>query len=127
MPAQLNHTIIWSSDPGLSAQFLTKLLGLSSAFRFGRFHVVELGNGVSLDFAKTEGPIQSQHYAFLIDEGAFDAVMAAISALGLDHWADPMRTRPASINRDDGGRGVYFLDPDGHLLEVITQPYGSGV
>ncbi|MGH8824816.1 MAG: VOC family protein, partial [Jiangellaceae bacterium] len=24
------------------------------------------------------------------------------------------------------GRGVYWEDPNGHFLEIITRPYGSG-
>jgi catechol 2,3-dioxygenase-like lactoylglutathione lyase family enzyme len=88
--------------------------------------VVELDNGVSLDFAAADGPIQPQHYAFLISEVDFDAVFGRIGEQGLGYWADPRRSHPGEINHNDGGRGVYFLDPDGHYLEVITRPYGSG-
>jgi catechol 2,3-dioxygenase-like lactoylglutathione lyase family enzyme len=88
--------------------------------------VVELDNGVSLDFMDKEGSVSPQHYAFLIGEADFDAVLGRIRARGMDHWADPARTKPGEINRNDGGRGVYFEDPDGHLLEAITRPYGSG-
>ena len=126
MAAQLNHTIVWCSNPSLSANFLTELLGRPAPVRFGSFDVVELDNGVSLDFADAEGPIRPQHYAFLIGEADFDAVLGRIQDRGLDHWADPMRSRPGQINHNDGGRGVYFPDPDGHLLEVITRPYGGG-
>ena len=73
-----------------------------------------------------EGVIAMQHYAFLIDEPDFDAVLGRIEARRLEHWADPARRRADQINHNDGGRGVYFPDPDGHLLEVITRPYGSG-
>ena len=125
MAAQLNHTIVWSSDPGASATFLAGLLDLPAPRRFGLFHVVELSNGVQLDFAATDVPVQSQHYAFLIAEAAFDAVFARIRDQGLEYWADPFRKQPGRINREDGGRGVYFLDPDGHYLEVITRPYGT--
>jgi catechol 2,3-dioxygenase-like lactoylglutathione lyase family enzyme len=126
MAAQLNHTIVYSSDPAASARFLAEVLGRPAPTRFGPFHVVELDNGVSLDFAAAEGSIQSQHYAFLIGEADFDAAFARIRDLGLDHWADPRKRRPGEINHNDGGRGVYFPDPDGHFLEVITRPYGSG-
>jgi catechol 2,3-dioxygenase-like lactoylglutathione lyase family enzyme len=126
MVAQLNHTIVWSSDQTMSARFLAEMLGRPAPVRFGRFDVVELDNGVSLDFASAEGPIRLQHYAFLISEADFDAVLDRIIKRGLDHWADPTRRRPGEINHNDGGRGVYFPDPDGHYLEVITRPYGSG-
>jgi catechol 2,3-dioxygenase-like lactoylglutathione lyase family enzyme len=88
--------------------------------------VVELGNNVSLDFHDTDDEIASQHYAFLISEGEFDEVFGRIRSRGLDYWADPGQSKAGQINRHDGGRGLYFEDPDGHLLEVITRPYGSG-
>ncbi len=126
MAAQLNHTIVWCSDQGASARFLAEILGRAAPVRFAHFDVVELDNGVSLDFADAEGPIRPQHYAFLIGEGDFDAVFGRLKALGLAYYADPMGKHPGEINHNDGGRGVYFRDPDGHILEVITRPYGSG-
>jgi catechol 2,3-dioxygenase-like lactoylglutathione lyase family enzyme len=126
MPAQLNHTIVWSSDRTKSARFLSVILGRPAPIKFGHFDAVELDNGVTLDFADKEGPIQSQHYAFLINEGDFDAILGRVHEQSLSYWADPMRHRPGEINHDDNGRGFYFPDPDGHLLEVITRPYGSG-
>lgn len=125
MGVQLNHTIVWSSDPQLSAQFLADMLGRPPPSRFGRFHVVELDNGVSMDFAKGDSAIAPQHYAFLIGEPDFDAVLRRIHERHLDHWADPARRRAGEINHNDGGRGVYFPGPDGHFLEVLTRPYGS--
>jgi catechol 2,3-dioxygenase-like lactoylglutathione lyase family enzyme len=125
MTVQFNHTIVWSSDQTKSARFLAEMLGRPAPIRFGHFDVVELDNGVSLDFASAESPIRSQHYAFLINEADFDAVIGRIIEHGLEHWADPTRRRPGEINHNDGGRGVYFPDPDGHSLEVITRPYGS--
>ena len=126
MAAQFNHTIVWSSDQAKSALFLAEMLGRPVPVRFGHFDVVKLDNGVSLDFANAEAPIRPQHYAFLISEADFDAVLGRIRERGLDHWADPARHRPGEINHIDGGRGVYFPDPDGHQLEVMTRSYGSG-
>ena len=123
---QLNHTIVWCRDQKKSATFLTETLGLPVATRFGPFLVVELKNGVSLDFHETDGDIVSQHYAFLVGEGDFDRIFGRIRERGLEHWADPGQSRAGEINHHDGGRGVYFEDPDGHLLEIITRPYGSG-
>jgi catechol 2,3-dioxygenase-like lactoylglutathione lyase family enzyme len=125
MAIQLNHTIVWSSDQTKSARFLAEILGRPAPTRFGHFDVVELDNGISLDFAGAEPPIQPQHYAFLITEADFDAVLARITERGLAYWADPARRRAGEINHNDGGRGVYFPDPDGHFLEVITRPNGS--
>jgi len=125
MSAELNHTIVWCSDKQRSAGFLTDLLGLPPARPFHHFLVVDLANRVSLDFYQKEGAVARQHYAFLVDEAGFDAAFARIGAQGLTYWADPARTEPGEINRHDGGRGVYFEDPDGHLLELITRPYGG--
>ena len=126
MTVQLNHTIVWARDKRKSARFLSEMLGLPKPTRFGPFMVVALGNGVSLDFHDSDGEIASQHYAFLISEDEFDEVLGRIRARDLDYWADPGQTKASQINRHDGGRGLYFEDPDGHLLEVITRPYGSG-
>jgi len=125
MSVQLNHTIVWCRDKQRSSAFLTEILGLPSPTRFGPMLVVQLGNGVSLDFYEQDGEISQQHYAFLIGEDDFDQVFARIRGLGLQYWADPGKHHPGEINRHDGGRGMYFDDPDGHLLEVITRPYGS--
>jgi catechol 2,3-dioxygenase-like lactoylglutathione lyase family enzyme len=122
----LNHTIIWCRDRQRSATFLTEILGRPAPVAFGPFLVVELDNGVSLDFYETADEIAPQHYAFLIGEKEFDEIFGRIRARELSFWADPRRTKAGQINRNDGGRGVYFEDPDGHLLEIITRPYGSG-
>jgi catechol 2,3-dioxygenase-like lactoylglutathione lyase family enzyme len=125
MTAQLNHTIVWCNDQKASASFLAEMLGRPAPSKFAHFDVVELDNGVSMDFAVREGQITPQHYAFLISETDFDAVLGRIHARKLDHWSDPARRRPGEINHNDGGRGVYFPDPNGHFLEVITRPYGG--
>ena len=122
---QLNHTIVSSRDPQASAAFLTGILGLPPATRSGKFTVVEADNEVFLDFAKAGGDIAAQHYAFLADDDDFDAALGRIKAQGVAYWADPGRTQPGTIRDCDGGRGVYFEDPDGHLLEILTEPYGS--
>jgi catechol 2,3-dioxygenase-like lactoylglutathione lyase family enzyme len=126
MAVQLNHTIVFCRDQQASSRFLAEMLGRPAPKPFGPFHVVDLDNGVSLDFRNSDQPIPSQHYAFLIGEPDFDGVFGRIQARGLPYWADPRQTRPGEINRHNGGRGVYFPDPDGHFLEVITRPYGSG-
>ena len=126
MAVELNHTIIWCRDQQRSAAFLTEILGLPPARTFLHFLVVELANRVSVDFYQKEGAVAPQHYAFLVSDSEFDAAFARIEARGLAFWADPARTRPGEINRHYGGRGLYFEDPDRHLLEIITTPYGEG-
>ena len=126
MSVQLNHTIVSCRDQRRSAAFLSEILGLPPATRFGHFLVVEADNAVSLDFAESSGEIAAQHYAFLVGEDEFDAAFGRIRDRGLTYWADPGKSRPGEINHNDGGRGLYFDDPDGHRLEIITRPYGSG-
>jgi catechol 2,3-dioxygenase-like lactoylglutathione lyase family enzyme len=126
MAIELNHHIVWCRDQRTSAGFLTDLFGLPGAHAWGPFLIVEMANGVSLDYHEVDGEIASQHYAFLVSEAEFDTIFGRIVDRGLDHWADPMKHEAQAINHNDGGRGVYFEDPDGHFLEIITRPYGSG-
>jgi catechol 2,3-dioxygenase-like lactoylglutathione lyase family enzyme len=127
MAVQLNHTIVHARDRELSARFMTEILGLPAPRPFGPFLVVEVANGVSLDFISAqESELIVEHYAFLVSEPEFDEIFGRIRARGLPYWADPHGKRPQEINHHDGGRGVYFRDPAGHYLEIITRPYGSG-
>jgi catechol 2,3-dioxygenase-like lactoylglutathione lyase family enzyme len=127
MPVQLNHTIVHAKDATVSAQFYADILGLAPPRRFGPFMVVDTANGVSLDFISAEDDeIIIEHYAFLVSEPEFNDIFARIKSRNLDHWADPAGRQKGEINRHDGGRGVYWRDPNGHYLEIITRPYGSG-
>jgi catechol 2,3-dioxygenase-like lactoylglutathione lyase family enzyme len=125
MTIQLNHTIIPAHDAGASARFLTEILGLAAPVTFGHFEVVTVGD-TSLDFLASDGEIASQHYAFLVSESEFDEIFERIKSRDLPYWADPYRRQPGQINTRDDGRGVYWPDPNGHLLEILTRPYGSG-
>jgi catechol 2,3-dioxygenase-like lactoylglutathione lyase family enzyme len=125
MPVEFNHTIIWSKDSKASASFLADILGLPAPRKWGPFQIVATTNGVNLDFMDREGEILSRHFAFLVSDAEFDEIFGRIQQRGLQYWGDPARTRTGEINRHDDGRGVYFEDPNGHLLEIITRPYGS--
>ncbi|MFB6904867.1 VOC family protein [Streptomyces bacillaris] len=126
MSVELNHTIIHSRDNRESAEFLAALLGLEVGPEWGPFVPVVLANDVTLDFATIpEESITPQHYAFLISEAEFDAAFARIQELGIAYYADPHLKHPGEINHNDGGRGVYFPDPSGHGMELITRPYGG--
>lgn len=126
MAIQLNHTIVRVRDKHESASFLAEILGLDKPTSYGPFLIVQVDNEVSLDFADDHGPVDPQHYAFLVDESEFDAIFDRIRERELPYWADPMKKRPGELNTNDGGRGVYWEDPSGHFLEIITRPYGSG-
>jgi catechol 2,3-dioxygenase-like lactoylglutathione lyase family enzyme len=125
MVIQLNHTIVHSRDKKESAHFLADVLGLDAPTPYGPFLVVQVDNNVSLDFVDDHGRITPQHYAFLVSEEEFDQIFARIVDRGLTYWADPFHRRPNQINTNDGGRGLYWDDPNGHNLEIITRPYGG--
>jgi catechol 2,3-dioxygenase-like lactoylglutathione lyase family enzyme len=121
---KLNHTIVHSKDKRAAAEFFTQLFGLPAPKPFFGFLDVEVGNEVTLAFLDADGmKIQAQHYAFLVSEKEFDAIFGRIKARKLKYWADPGRKEAGRINHHFGGRGVYFQDPSGHLLEIITKPY----
>lgn len=124
MAIELNHTIIATHDQQAGAQFLADVLGLPVPTRFGPFEVVTTSNGVSLDYLNAD-EVPAQHYAFLITEDEFDAVAARLRGRGIATYADPGHREPGA-NTHDGGRGMYFDSPEGHNLEVLTRPYGSG-
>lgn len=126
MTVKLNHTIVHARDREASASFLSEILGLAPPRSFGPFLVVDVDNEVSLDYIQTDEDMIIEHYAFLISEAEFDEIFGRIQDRGLQYWADPAHQLPGEINHHDGGRGVYFNDPSGHYLEIITRPYGSG-
>ena len=125
MSIQFNHVLVFAHDKHESARFLTQLFGLPDPKPAGIFVAVDLANGVTLHYGEPGVDFLSQHYAFLVSDDEFDAIYARIRAGNMIHWADPGKKFPDQINTNHGGRGVYFLDPAGHGLEIITRPYGS--
>jgi catechol 2,3-dioxygenase-like lactoylglutathione lyase family enzyme len=122
---QLNHTIVHARDAQASARFYSEVFGFGEAKPFGPFLDIETANGVTLAILGTDETYDAQHYAFLVSEAEFDAIFGRVKARGLDYWADPGKKEKGGINTHFGGRGVYFEDPSGHLLEIITRPYGE--
>ena len=126
MSVRLNHTIVWCRDKKASARFLAEILGLppteDASDRSSSLSSATASRSTSMSRTATIAP---QHYAFLFSEDEFDEIFGRIRERRLDYWADPRRSA-GEINHNDGGRGVYFEDPDGHFLEIITRPYGSG-
>jgi extradiol dioxygenase family protein len=125
MSVQLNHTIVHAKDKHETARHLVEILGLPEPKAVGPFLEVKMGNDVGLDVADTEGEPRAQHYAFLVSEDEFEAIYGRIQERGLPYWADPFHRKPGEINHDDGGRGLYWNDPNGHVLEILTVPYGG--
>ncbi|MGV9415101.1 VOC family protein [Nocardia sp. NPDC003693] len=129
MTIQFNHTIVASENNRESAEFWADILGLTVGAEWGPFIALEVENGVTFDFATVPpdlpGGVHPTHYAFLVSEEEFDAAYAKIRERELTYWADPRQQGVNEINHNDGGRGIYFTDPSGHYLELITVPYGG--
>ena len=125
MVVELNHTIVKVRDKHASAEFYQQVLGLDEIKEWGPFTEVAFANDAILAFME-DGPVHPQHYAFLVSEEEFDGIQGRIVERGLTFWGDPGRRMVNEINHEDGGRGLYWEDPDGHFLEIITRPYGSG-
>lgn len=125
--AVLNHHIVSTHDPEATAKFFMQILGLAPAVKLGEFVVLSVSADTTLDFVATDSDdFDRQHYAFLVAETEFDEIFNRIKAADIAYWSDPMHREPGRINAWDDGRGVYFDDPNGHRLEIITRPYGSG-
>lgn len=123
MTVELNHMIVPARDKWASARFLAAILDVPVGPPWGPFVPLKLGNGVTLDFAEWQD-FRPQHCAFLVSDDVFDAALAHFGSNGVAIYADPARRRRGEINHLYGGRGVYFDDPNGHLFELITKPYG---
>ncbi len=125
MTVELNHTIVAARDKLTAAAFLTDLLGLPAPTPVRAVPGGDPGQRGESGIHRHLGRHHPQHYAFLVSESDFDVIFGRIRALDLPYWADPAHHEPSEINTRDGGRGVYFDDPNGHVLELITRPYGS--
>jgi catechol 2,3-dioxygenase-like lactoylglutathione lyase family enzyme len=125
--AVLNHHIVAVHDPEATARFFMCILGLPPAVKLGEFVVLRVSGDTTLDFIGTgSDDFDRQHYAFLVTETEFDEIFDRIKSAEIAYWSDPMHHDAGQVNAWDDGRGVYFDDPDGHRLEIITRPYGSG-
>jgi catechol 2,3-dioxygenase-like lactoylglutathione lyase family enzyme len=122
----LDHHNVAARQRDRTALFFSEVLGLEHPVPLGEFAVVRVSPDTTLDFIETGGEIHQQHYAFLVTETEFDEIFTRLKQRDLDYWADPFRKQRGDINDWDDGRGVYFDDPNGHLLEILTRPYGSG-
>ncbi|HKV15472.1 MAG TPA: VOC family protein [Reyranella sp.] len=122
--AALNHIIIPAKDKDASASFLADILGVKAQPPWGPFRPVQTSNGVTLDFVDSKD-VRTQHYAFLVEEGEFDGAFERLKKSGAAYFANHDRSGAGEINHYWGGRGVYFDDPNGHWMELLTRPYGS--
>ena len=126
MAVRIDHLALAAHDARESAQFLADILGLPDPYEAGPFLAVDVDETFTIDYAAPPIDFPGQHVAFLVGEDDFDRIFGRIRERGLPYWADPARTHPGEINHNDGGRGVYFEDPDGQFLELLTRPCVGG-
>ena len=120
MTITLNHTIVPAHDNEASARFFALIFGLKYDGPAGHFAPVQVNDTLTLDFDHRE-TFDSHHYAFHVSDEEFDAVLGRVKAEGIRYGSGPFDLDNMEINTRRGGRGFYFLDPDGHVLELLTR------
>lgn len=131
MTIRLDHTIVPAKDKVASAEFFAEIFGLTVKL-VGHFAQVQINESLSFDFADEPEPWggpgfdprtgQSHHYAFHVSDAEFEAIFGRVKAKGLAYGSGPYNHTDGQIYIRRGGRGFYFEDPNGHLLEVMTVP-----
>jgi catechol 2,3-dioxygenase-like lactoylglutathione lyase family enzyme len=122
MTIRLDHTIVPAKDKVASARFFAEIFGLPVKPVHGHFAPVQVNESLTLDFAEDSDPWESHHYAFHVSEEEFEAIFDRVKARGLPYGSGPGSHSDGRINTRRGGRGFYFEDPNGHLLEIMTVP-----
>jgi len=122
MTVRLDHTIVPAKDKMASAGFFAEIFGLTVKPGQGYFAQVQVNESLTFDFADEPAPTQSHHYAFHVSEAEFEAIFSRVKAKGIPYGSEPHSHTDGQINNRRGGRGFYFADPNGHLLEVMTVP-----
>jgi len=122
MTIMLNHTIVPAHDKVVSAKFFAQMFGLSFDERaVGYFAPVRVNDTLTLDFHDDVDSFESHHYAFHVSDSEFDAILNRVKEAGLAYGSEPWNLENRELNSWNGGRGVYFRDPNGHILELMTR------
>lgn len=119
MAITLNHTIVPARDKEAAARFFARIFGLSFEGRSGHFAPVRVNGALTLLF-DDNASVNSHHYAFDVSDAEFDAILGRVQEAGLAYGSAPWSSDDGQLNNWNGGRGVYFRTPDGHLLELMT-------
>lgn len=119
MAIVLDHTIVPARDKEASAKFLARILGLAYEGGVSHFAPLKINDTLTLDF-DNDDEFERHHYAFKVDEREFDAIFGRVKAEGLAYGSGPGSLDDMRINHRRGGRGFYFRDPNGHVMEVLT-------
>ena len=120
MTIMLDHTIVPARDKEASARFFARIFGLEYAGPMSHFAPVRVNDTLTLDFDHDD-EFDSHHYAVRVSEAEFDAIFGRIQAEGIAYGSGPSRLDDMTINHRRGGRGCYFRDPNGHVLEILTR------
>ena len=120
MSIELNHTIIPSADKVIASSFYTRIFAFECLGRVSDFYAVRVNDTLTLDF-KDSNEFTINHYAFKVDDENFDKIYAKIKEEEIIYGSDPYDLENMQLNRWHGGRGFYFRDPNGHILEILTQ------
>ena len=121
MTITLNHTIVPARDKEAAARFFACIFGLRFDRTGEHFAPVRVNETLTFLFAY-DSEFYSHHYAFHVGDAEFDAILARIREGGVDYGSAPWRLTDGKLNDRNGGRGVYFRNPDGHVLELMTVP-----
>jgi catechol 2,3-dioxygenase-like lactoylglutathione lyase family enzyme len=121
MPITLNHTIVPSHDKEQSAKFFARVFGLEYSGPVGHFAQVRVNDDLALDWDNRDR-FEGHHYAFVVTDREFDEIFGRLEGEHVTYGSGPNSSRDGQINHRRGGRGLYFSDPDGHLLEIMTVP-----
>jgi catechol 2,3-dioxygenase-like lactoylglutathione lyase family enzyme len=120
MAIKLNHTVVPARDKERSARFFAQIFGLTYEGPMGHFAPVRINDDLTLDFDNAES-FEHHHYAFHVSEDEFDAIFKRVQQAGIAWGSGPRSLEDRQLNSRHG-RGVYFRDPDGHVLELLTRP-----
>jgi catechol 2,3-dioxygenase-like lactoylglutathione lyase family enzyme len=116
----LDHTIVPAHDRKASARFFAGIFGLPFDESAGHFAPVRINQTLTLDFSDAD-QFDTHHYAFHVDDAAFDAILGRVRKAAIPYGSDPRHPENGRLNAWNGGRGFYFRDPNGHLLELMTR------
>jgi catechol 2,3-dioxygenase-like lactoylglutathione lyase family enzyme len=120
MAIKLNHTIVPAHDKEAAARFFARIFGLKYDGAMGHFAPVKVNEDLTFDFDSADS-FDKHHYAFHVTDEEFDAIFRRVQEAGIAYGSGPWSLEDRQLNARKGGRGVYFRDPNGHVLELLTR------
>ena len=120
MTITLNHTIVPARDKAAAAKFFADIFGLEGG-PSGHFAPVRINNSLTLLF-DNDDTFESHHLDFHVSDREFDAIFERIKQAKIAFGSAPWNLDDGKLNDWGGGRGLYFRNPDGHVLEMMTVP-----